>query len=131
MFYNQLEKLCKKNNITVTSLLKTLNLSTSKGTAWKSGSIPKYDILKSIAEYFEVSVSYLFEEENEQNDFSNRQTNYGNVKGDYTATMNVGNNTTQYDETTNQVAQAFQGLSLKDKIKVMSLITELCEKSNN
>lgn len=131
MFYNQLEKLCKKNDITVTSLLKTLNLSTSKGTAWKSGSIPKYDILKSIAEYFEVSVSYLFEEESEQNDFSNRQNNYGDVKGNYTATMNLGNNKTQYDETTNQVAQAFQGLSLKDKIKVMSLITELCEKNND
>ena len=90
----------QKKYITVTSLLKTLNLSTSKGTAWKSESIPKYDILKSIAEYFEVSVSYLFEEENEQNDFSSRQTNYGNVKGDFTATMNVGNNAIQYDETT-------------------------------
>ncbi|MDE7138954.1 MAG: hypothetical protein K2O29_10985 [Ruminococcus sp.] len=121
----------QKNDITVTSLLKTLNLSTSKGTAWKSGSIPKYGILKSIAEYFEVSVSYLFEEESEQNDFSNRQTNYGNIKGNYNATMNLGNNTTQYDETTNQVAQAFQGLSLKDKIKVMSLITELGEKNDN
>ena len=131
MFYNQLEKLCKENNITVTSLLKTLNLSTSKGTAWKSGSIPKYDTLKSIAEYFEVSISYLFEEDNdEKNDFSNRQNNYGDVNGDYTATMNVGNKL-QYDETTNQVAKAFQGLSLKDKIKVMSLITELSEKNNN
>ena len=131
MFYNQLEKLCKENNITVTSLLKTLNLSTSKGTAWKSGSIPKYDTLKSIAEYFEVSISYLFEEDNdEKNDFYNRQNNYGDVNGDYTATMNVGNKL-QYDETTNQVAKAFQGLSLKDKIKVMSLITELSEKNNN
>ena len=131
MFYNQLEKLCKKNDITVTSLLKILNLSTSKGTAWKSGSIPKYDILKSIAEYFEVSVSYLFEEDDdEKNDFSNRQTNYGDVNGDYTDTMNVGNKL-PYDETTNQVAKAFQGLSLKDKIKVISLITELSEKNIN
>ncbi len=90
-----------------------------------------YCVLKSIAEYFEVSVSYLFaEDDEEKNDFSNRQNNYGDVNGDYTATMNVGNKL-QYDETTNQVSKAFQGLSLKDKIKVMSLITELSEKNNN
>ena len=63
MFYNQLEDLCKKNNLTVTALLKELGLSTSKGTAWKGGSIPKYDTLKLIADYFNVSVSYLFEDE--------------------------------------------------------------------
>jgi transcriptional regulator with XRE-family HTH domain len=34
----------------------------------------------------------------------------------------------QLDETTSQVAEAFKDLTLKDKVKVMSLITELSEK---
>ena len=59
MFYERLNTICNENNITVTKLLKDLNLSTSKGTAWKNGSIPNGDTLSKIADYFDVSVDYL------------------------------------------------------------------------
>lgn len=59
MFYENLDKLCKSRGETVTSLAKKLNLSTSKVTAWKRGSIPKGEILLKIAKYFNVSTDYL------------------------------------------------------------------------
>lgn len=59
MFYENLNTLCKKSNTTVTAVLKKLNISTSKGTAWKSGSVPKGDILTKLADYFNVSTDYL------------------------------------------------------------------------
>lgn len=59
MFYEKLNALCKSRGLTVTSLLKELNISTSKGTAWKNGSIPKGDILSKLADYFNVSTDYL------------------------------------------------------------------------
>lgn len=59
MFYENLSALCKSKGLTVTALLKELNISTSKGTAWKSGSIPKGDILSKLAAYFNVSTDYL------------------------------------------------------------------------
>lgn len=59
MFYDNLNALCKSKGITVTSLLKELNISTSKGTAWKNGSAPKGDILSKLAVYFDVSTDYL------------------------------------------------------------------------
>lgn len=63
MFYDQLNKLCKENNLTPTAFVtEKLGLSSSKITAWKNGSIPKYEILKEIAEFFNVSVSFLFAE---------------------------------------------------------------------
>lgn len=63
MFYDQLNRLCKENNLTPTAFVtEKLGLSSSKITAWKNGSIPKYEILKEIAEFFNVSVSFLFAE---------------------------------------------------------------------
>ena len=59
MFYDRLLNLCNENSTTVTKLLKELNLSTSKGTAWKNGSIPNGDVLAKIADYFNVSTDYL------------------------------------------------------------------------
>lgn len=62
MFYDNLQNLCIKNGITVTALLQELKLSTSKGTAWKGGSLPKYDTIRTIAKYFSVPVYVLFME---------------------------------------------------------------------
>lgn len=59
MFYDVLNNLCASNGTTVTGLLKSLKISTSKGTAWKNGSIPNGEILSKIAAYFNVSTDYL------------------------------------------------------------------------
>lgn len=62
MFFDQLMNLCKEKNTTPTKFVtEVLHLSSSKVTAWKSGSIPKYEILNAIANYFDVSVGTLFD----------------------------------------------------------------------
>lgn len=48
-FYKRLDSLCKATGTSVTALLKSLNISTSKGTAWKNGSIPRADVLQKLA----------------------------------------------------------------------------------
>lgn len=64
MFFDQFDALCKQNNTTPTQfVINILHLSSSKVTAWKSGSIPKYEILNQIADYFNVTVGYLFDGE--------------------------------------------------------------------
>ena len=59
MFYERLIEICKNKSISVTALLKDLNISTSKGTAWKNGSTPNSNIAQKIADYFNVSTDYL------------------------------------------------------------------------
>lgn len=59
MFFERLQSLCIRHNTDVSSVLKELGLSTSKGTAWRSGSIPKGDVLLKLANYFHVSTDYL------------------------------------------------------------------------
>lgn len=62
MFYEQLEILCKEIGTTPTNFtVNVLKLSSSKVTAWKGGSIPKYEILQQIANYFHVTIGELFD----------------------------------------------------------------------
>ncbi len=59
MFYDILNNLCVSRGTTVTGLLKKLNISTSKGTAWKNGSVPNGEIVAKIAEHLNISTDYL------------------------------------------------------------------------
>lgn len=62
MLYDTLNALCNEIGITPTKFItEELKLSSSKVTAWKSGSIPKYEILQEIADYFHVTIGYLFD----------------------------------------------------------------------
>ena len=64
MFYDNFDKLCTKIGTSPTAFTRdVLGLSTSKVTAWKGGSIPKYEILQKIADVFDVSVGELFDGE--------------------------------------------------------------------
>lgn len=59
MFFDRLQSLCARDDTDVSRVLRGLGLSTSKGTAWKGGAIPKGDILLKLANYFHVSTDYL------------------------------------------------------------------------
>lgn len=59
MFYAQLEELCIQNNIKITVLLQYLGKSKSSATSWKNGTLPSFETLLKISEYFNVSLDYL------------------------------------------------------------------------
>ena len=59
MFYDILNNLCTLKGTTITAVLKSLGISTSKGTAWKNGSVPNGEILSKLADYFETSTDTL------------------------------------------------------------------------
>lgn len=59
MFYDQLEFLCKKNNIAVSGLIKKLGMSTGTVAKWKEGIIPNGETILKISEYFNISTDFL------------------------------------------------------------------------
>lgn len=59
MFFKRFEALCKKNGSDVSNTLRGLGLSTSKGTAWRNGSIPNGEVILKLAHHFNVSTDYL------------------------------------------------------------------------
>lgn len=59
MFYEQVLHLCNKKGITVFALIREMGMSKANGTYWKNGKIPKFDTLKKVADYFNVTTDFL------------------------------------------------------------------------
>ncbi len=63
-FFENLEELCKKHNITPTAfVLNILKMGSSNVTRWKNGTLPNSDIILKIADYFKVSTDYVLKGE--------------------------------------------------------------------
>ena len=59
-FYETIKEICnRKKNITLTEMVKALELSTSMPTNWKRGIIPNGETLIKLADYLDVSIDYL------------------------------------------------------------------------
>ncbi len=68
-FFSKFESLCKEKGITPTHAARDIGITQQAVSMWKKrGSIPKYEILKKIADYFEVRVEDLlgFQEERQK-----------------------------------------------------------------
>lgn len=61
-FAENLKRICKLRGTNPTSLCKELGLSTSKVNAWYNGSLPKQEVMISLAEKLECSVMDFFSE---------------------------------------------------------------------
>lgn len=64
MFYERFMLLCLEKNISQTSAIQEIGLSTGNLKNWKNGRIPMPEVLRKIAEYFDVSIDYLLGESN-------------------------------------------------------------------
>lgn len=73
MFYYNLTKLCKQKGISLSTLIKDLNMSTGNLSKWKSGKVPKMNTIMKISKYFGVSVDYFFTSDKLYNDFDLKQ----------------------------------------------------------
>ena len=56
----QIAKLRKENNITQDELAKKLDVSAQAVSKWENGGAPDLELLPRIADYFGVSIDYLF-----------------------------------------------------------------------
>ena len=74
MFYDLFAELCNRKGVRPSRACIDMGLSRSLASKWKStGENPRADVLPKIAEYFNVSVSYLLGEEKEKPTLSGEQ----------------------------------------------------------
>lgn len=59
MFWERFVRLCADHNTKPNPVAKELGISSGAVTNWKNGAVPQSATLKRIADYFDVSVSYL------------------------------------------------------------------------
>ena len=62
MFYERFMLLCLEKNISQTSAIQEIGLSTGNLKNCKNGRVPMPEVLRKIAEYFDVSIDYLLGE---------------------------------------------------------------------
>lgn len=60
MYYENFENLCNLKNVNPSQVSKATGISTATLSSWKKGRYtPKIDKLKTLADYFEVSLDYM------------------------------------------------------------------------
>ena len=59
MFYDEIYRVCKEKGTTPTTVLRELKLSTGNISKWKAGTEPTVKTALRIAEHLGVSLSYL------------------------------------------------------------------------
>lgn len=71
MFFTRYENLCKSKNKTTTGVASELGIAKSTVAYWRANDnvIPKQDVLLKIANYFDVSIGYLLDVEDNPNSF--------------------------------------------------------------
>ena len=63
MFYDKIATLCAKKGMTVNGLTNALDYSNATATKWKAGSKPRYKTLCEIAQFFNVDVEFLVDDD--------------------------------------------------------------------
>ena len=66
MFFEIYQDLCRKKGLSVNAVAKALSISSGAVSEWKKGRTPHNSTLKKIADYFGVSVDFLLDRTNVQ-----------------------------------------------------------------
>lgn len=59
LFWERFYSLCSEKNVKPNTVCAELGYSSATSTHWKNGTIPKGDVLLTLANYFDCSVDYL------------------------------------------------------------------------
>ena len=64
-FAQNINRICREKGTTLTSVCKDLGLSTSKVNLWNNGSLPKQEMLVTLAQHLDCSVMDFFADDND------------------------------------------------------------------
>lgn len=59
MFWTKFQEICDARGVKPHAVLKELGISSGSASHWKDGTIPNGEILKKIADYFDLSIEFL------------------------------------------------------------------------
>ena len=63
MFYDRYVELCRKNGMSPTGVARKVGISSRTAADWAFGAEPRNSTLKRIADFFNVDVSYFYEDD--------------------------------------------------------------------
>ena len=127
MFFEILSDLCKKNNITVTSLVLKLGFSSSNATTWKNNK-PSTEALIKIADYFNVSVDYLLGRTDQPSNTASITGNKNVIQQGSINNSPVNFNTNaQLNEIETELINIMRTFTVKQKMKLLNYAYDIKE----
>lgn len=112
MFYEQFIKLCERDNVSPAYVAKEIGLSNSATTYWKRGSVPKYETIKKLADYFKVKTEYLTNSDAEKIQSFDSPTEFEIAWMKATGTTHLSS-----DDRKNMLIKTFDKLDAEDQLQ--------------
>lgn len=135
MFWERFESLCKKKGEFPNTVGKNIGVSSGICTKWKSGVIPKGEILLKIADYLDCSVDFLLGRTD--NPAAHKQTAHTIFSNNSDVRGGIGNNSRisiggsasgEYaDEQLRELINLYSGLSTRKKAELLILVDDFAK----
>lgn len=135
MFYQNVQKYAKLRGTTPTGVANAIGLANSSATKWKRGSVPNADNVQKIAEFLNVPIEALLQDDYEMpvnyaSNISNSAVIQGN-NGDNVQAF-VGNDAvvSSADPNEAELIRIYRSLSMRDRLKLMQQAYDLEDGAN-
>lgn len=135
MFYENFQKLCKKEHTSPSAVAMSLGYSNATAAKWKRGSMPKDSTLQKIADYFGVTVEELLQDNsasparNVAANIKNSAIIQGNSGNNVSATVGVPVSSEQPSDASElEILRIYRSLSVLEKAKFIQMAFEFDKK---
>ncbi len=125
MFYERVKFLCDERGISMTKMTSDLGCSQSNVTRWKAGAAPRPKIIRAVADYFGVDVSY-FTESSIQSSNIVQGINHSTV-----TITNGGTKTRELSEIETELLKICEKLDTRKKALLLAKAYEILESEEN
>ena len=119
--YERIKALCKKEGFNISNIgvvIPDLRVSKASVSDWKKGATPHPDRLKTIAEYFGVTVEYLTGEDDSVN-IQTVQDNHGIIGSTHAPVTIINGSERKLSEQAVELLSIFEKLSVIDQANLL------------
>ena len=129
-FNQRIAYLLKEKKCSQADLARSVGVKPNTVSDWiNKGTSPKVEHIYAIAQYFDVSIDYLFYGKENSNSILN--SNIGAIGTNSSGTVNIHSDEqkSEFDEISKEIARIIKGLPLKERSRLLTLIYEFEERS--
>lgn len=135
MFYQNVQKYAKLRGTTPTGVANAIGLANSSATKWKRGSIPNADNVQKIAEFLNVPIEALLQDDfempvNYASNISNSAVIQGNNGDNVQALVGADASALASDPNEEELIRIYRALSMRDRLKLMQQAYDLEDGAN-
>ncbi len=135
MFYQNVQKYAKLRGTTPTGVANAIGLANSSATKWKRGSIPNADNVQKIAEFLNVPIEALLQDDfempvNYASNISNSAVIQGNNGDNVQALVGADAAALASDPNEEELIRIYRALSMRDRLKLMQQAYDLEDGAN-